>query len=281
MHSLRPCGIDGIELVSPIYTATATSSTTSSNPSWATDLAVLFSALHKHFHLAPSPSCATHIHVSRVPPLSGNELAALAKAALYFEPAVDRLVPPFRRGGGGDSGIGGGGGETRYWCRSNRASAALMALSLAGCLARLDDQLDSFENEAAAAVAETMNLVSRDSPVGRAKGKTADFVHGKLFKWNFAGVLPGGSGTVEFRQPAGCLAAGDAAAWVRFKLAFVAGAVRWGPGLGRDGVLWPEAGESLEELWGMLDTGRRELRWERLEGVEALFQGAQESVSLC
>ncbi|KXX73994.1 hypothetical protein MMYC01_209014 [Madurella mycetomatis] len=247
----------GIELVSPIYTLHPDGSGSNGGVShWAAELAKLFSALHKHFLVSPSPKCATHIHVSGLPvPLSGGELAGLAKMALYFERAVDLLVPADRRG-------------AKHWCQSSRASPTLLGLSLSECLAALDGAA-----VAVAPVVEAMNLVSPASPAGRSFRRTADFVHGKVYKWNFTGMLPGGSGTVEFRQPAGCVAAGDAAAWVRFTLAFVVGAMNQGPGLGREGV-WAGAGESLDELWELLDIGRRGLGWARLEGVDQLFERA-------
>ncbi|GAB1320938.1 Amidoligase enzyme [Madurella fahalii] len=265
----------GIELVSPIYTLPSGSSSSSSSSGgngssthWATELSKLFATLHKHFLVSPSAKCATHVHVSGAPaPLSAGELAGLAKTAVYFEPAVDFLVPADRRG-------------ATYWCQSNRASPALQGLALGECLAALDGAAAAgaaaeaaADGMGTAAVVEAMNLVAAASPAGRSFRHTADFVHGKVYKWNFTGMLPGGSGTVEFRQPPGCATAGDAAAWVRFTLAFVVGAMNHGPALGRDGV-WAGAGESFEELWELLDMGRRGLGWARLDGVDQLFERA-------
>ncbi|KAL2015663.1 hypothetical protein VTK56DRAFT_5041 [Thermocarpiscus australiensis] len=255
----------GIELVSPIYQATSY---------WATDLATLFSTLHAAFTVAPSPHCSTHVHLSGTPnPLSAAELAALAKAALYYEPALDRLVPPARRG------------SAAYWCQSNRANPSLAGLTLPECLAKLDcaaAAASASETTAPAAgarpVVEAMNLFPADSAYGKAHGKPGDFVRGKVYKWDFTGMLSakdkdaggaGGRGTVEFRQPPGSVAVEDAMGWVTLAVAFVVGAMVIGPRLGGDGT--QEAGASVDELWDLLVCGAQALGWESLGAVEGLF----------
>ncbi|KAK1764461.1 putative amidoligase enzyme-domain-containing protein [Phialemonium atrogriseum] len=180
----------GIELVSPVYPIYSY---------WAADLDTIFTALHKAFSLVPSPHCSTHVHVSGAPdPLSPADLAALAKSALYHEPALDLLFPPARRAG-------------QYWCRSIRASEAL------GGVAALGDCLAVVDRAAAAAaggggyagVVEAVNLFPAASPYGRAHGWKADAVRGKVYKWDFSRMVGAeegagaGAATVEFRQPPG------------------------------------------------------------------------------
>lgn len=79
-------------------------------------------------------------------------LAAVAKAVLYFEPALDALLPASRSSNGngissssssssGSSGRKNGSSTTGdpYWCQSNRASVAMRTLpGLADCFALLD-----------------------------------------------------------------------------------------------------------------------------------------------
>lgn len=239
----------GIELVSPVYHI---------NTFWTTDLATIFSTLHSSFTIVPSLHCSTHVHLSGHPqPLSAAGLAALAKSALYYEPALDLLVPPARR----DS--------SAYWCQSNRASPALRNYSLNDCLALLDNTTSS------RAVIEAVNLFPAASAYGRAHGKHKDFVRGKVYKWDFTGMLSSSSstsdktvkGTVEFRQPAGSVDAEEAVAWVTLAAAFVAGAMVVGPSLGEVG----EQGASAEELWALLTTGAEVLGWEGLGSVGELF----------
>ncbi|KUI65429.1 hypothetical protein VM1G_01254 [Cytospora mali] len=288
-------GLWGIEIVSPIYPATWY---------WATDLEMIFSTLKHSFVIAPSGNCSTHIHVSATPlPLNSMELSSLAKAALYFEPALDQLVPTDRRG------------STAYWCQSNRASIALKSLGLGDCLGMIDaavyltppstasssssggsnSPLDggpsSSEQAATRAVVETMNLFPAASAYGKAHGKKHNFIRGKVYKWDFTGMLPRSSasssssssrdgtmtparGTVEFRQPPGSGSAEDAKGWVSLVLAFVAGVTT---GSGSSG--WSASGGmgvggeggSVEELWGVVVSGASVLGWEGVGAADGIF----------
>jgi len=239
--------LGGIELVSPIYHV---------GWYWASDLDTIFDTLHGAYIVSPSPNCSTHVHVSGTPsPLAAHELAALAKAALYFEPAVDALVPPPRRG------------SAAYWCQSNRDSAALKMVPLDDCLEALDHAGSSDRG-----VVEAMNLCPAASAYGRAHGKKHDFVRGKVYKWDLSGMLPrtaGGTGlgTVEFRQPPGSLSAAEASGWVMLALAFVAASVESG-----FRVVDGENGAEPEELWSLLMTGADALGWDDVTGLEGVFE---------
>lgn len=290
----------GIEFVSPIYLAEPTFS-------WAADLSTIFGVLHASFLISPSPHCSTHVHLSGYPaPLSGAELAALAKAALYHERALDSLVPPGRRGGwsssssfssssSSSSSSASSASSSSYWCQSNRANPSLASLPLATCLSVIDNAAAFDDGIVAggggsgriASVVETMNLFPAASAYARAHGKTADFVRGKVYKWNMEGMMSGGGGkglgTVEFRQPPGSLTAEDAAGWVMLAVSFAAGALVVGPGLGVGagmtgmmGMMGVEAmgaeeGGSMEELWALLGAGAGSLGWEGLGPVEGIF----------
>ncbi|KAJ9150776.1 hypothetical protein NKR23_g3495 [Pleurostoma richardsiae] len=288
-------GLWGLELVSPVYPAAWY---------WATDLETIFSTLRGSFALAPSQHCSTHVHVSGSPfPLSAFDLAALAKAALYYEPALDALVPAGRRA------------SAAYWCQSNRSNPALAHYpSLADCLTGIDaavayatgragadspssasssssgyyppagssssaaatsSSATAVAEDAAAvrAVVEAMNLFPASSPYGRAHGKKHDFVRGKVYKWDFTGMLAppegGGRGTVEFRQAPGSASAEEAKGWVTLALALVAGVVA--DAAGGDVLAAAEGGAALEELWGVLGRGADALGWEGLGAAEGIF----------
>ncbi|KAK3374554.1 putative amidoligase enzyme-domain-containing protein [Podospora didyma] len=242
----------GLELVSPIYPVYSY---------WASDLSTIFTVLHNSFNLSPSPHCSTHVHISGTPtPLSASELAALAKATLYYEPALDLLVPASRRG------------SAAYWCQSNLSNPTLAGLTLDEALATLDDTCSGPTDDGGRAVVERMNLFPANSAYGRAHGKHKDFVRGKVYKWDFTGMLPvpqnGPRGTVEYRQAPGSLGADEAATWVTLAVAFVVGAMAVGPSLGGEGV---GLGASPEELWALLAAGAETLGWESLGAVEDLF----------
>ncbi|KAG8156383.1 hypothetical protein KVR01_013724 [Diaporthe batatas] len=263
-------GLWGIELVSPVYPATW---------SWAVDMELIFSTIRRYFILVPSPHCSTHIHVSATPlPLSPIELSALAKAALYFEPAVDQLVPADRRA------------SNAYWCQSNRASVALRSMSLQECLVTVDAAWDLpatssntelFDRSLARALVGSMNLFPASSTYGRAHGKKHDFVRGKVYKWDFSRMLPRPSSsskgsatgptpeTVEFRQPPGSCSAEDAKGWITLVLALVAGATKttsWAP-LSVTGM----QGGSIGELWALVVTGASVLGWDGVGDAAVIF----------
>lgn len=268
---------------------------------------MIFSALKHSFVVAPSDNCSTHIHVSGTPlPLNSTELSSLAKAALYFEPALDQLVPAERRC------------STAYWCQSNRASIALKALGLGDCLSMIDaaayptppstasssfsssggiagpleDGLgSSSEQTATRAVVETMNLFPAASAYGKAHGKKHNFIRGKVYKWDFTGMLPQSSspslssssssrdgtvtparGTVEFRQPPGSRSAEDAKGWASLVLAFVAGVTTTSSARSASSVMGAGGeGGSVEELLEVVVSGASVLGWEGVGAADGIF----------
>jgi hypothetical protein len=192
--------------------------------------------------MGPSDRCGTHVHISRTTPSSAPELGNLAKATLYFESALDSLLPATRSNN-----------DQCYWSQSNRNTnnPVLAGLSLKTCLDKIDAAATLVSTTAAGAghplrpIVEVMNLCSHESKLARVWGKTAPFVRGKTHKWDFTGLLaPSGSvasdrdlgikDTVEFRQPPGSRTAGEAEAWVKLTVAFVAGAVDGGQQFGRE-----------------------------------------------
>lgn len=240
---------------------------------------LIFSTIRHYFIMAPSTHCSTHIHISGTPlALSPAELSALARAALYFEPALDQLVPADRRA------------STAYWCQSNRSSVALRSLSLQDCLVMVDDAVDlpatpmsgePADHGRTRALVGSMNLFPATSTYGRAHGKKHDFVRGKVYKWDFSRMLPRPSssksssavtlsqGTVEFRQPPGSRSAEDAKGWITLVLALVAGATKT--------TTWVAAsatgleGATIGELWALIVTGASMLGWDGVGDAAAIF----------
>ncbi|KAK4187128.1 putative amidoligase enzyme-domain-containing protein [Podospora australis] len=248
----------GIELVSPIYTPSTF---------WATDLATIFSVLHSSYLVLPSPHCSTHIHISSCssspygqgsPGLfTPDQITSLAKSALFFESALDQLVPPERR-------------NNPYWCQSNRGNPFLAGRPLSQCLALVEDNAMGTMRE----VVEKMNLFPADSAYGKAHGRKEDFVRGKVYKWDFTGMLPpgeGGSGrgTIEFRQAPGSLTSENAEGWITLALAFVAGAVSMN--VNHLGVDADDQGATMDDLWDLFAGGAEVLGWQSLGEVERLF----------
>lgn len=238
-------------------------------------------------------------------------LTQLVQAALYFESALDQLVPAERR----DS--------SAYWCQSLRASPGLRGRSLGTCLDLLAASLSSWyeetqvlqsQEEAGAGggisgpppprhrgrgrvnalderpdtrvvrtLVETVNLFPAASAYGKAHGKKKDFVRGKVYKWDFSGMLPpsfsssssaagGPRGTVEFRQAPGSRSAEDAQGWISVVLGLVA-CVTTSSGWTVP-YLEPLAGKrggSLDELWAVLETGAAILGWDVVGAATQVF----------
>ncbi|GAB1310641.1 Amidoligase enzyme [Madurella fahalii] len=181
----------GIKLVSPFRRL-------SRHPhAWQSELGDLLHALHAHFELTTTHQCFTHVHVVPEPGYwTLGQARALAKSALYFEPCLDALVPPYRR--------------RSVWAKSNRNNRYFGALSMAQCFDRIDAQ-QSFEGLAA-----RMNWCDAASPTGRALRARPgeDFQH-DAYRWGFANLNEGaGLGTVEFRQPPGSTSAAEVITWV-------------------------------------------------------------------
>ena len=280
---------------------------------WVATLQTIFAVLTGHFVLAPTTQAGTHVHVSCEPAVlatnGAGALAAVAKAALYFEPALDALMPASRSSGGKD------GGGSPYWCQSNRASVALKGLSggLESCFALLDECYAAGAG-GAEPIVRAMCLFPASSAYGRAHGYKADFVHG-VYKWDFSGLLPDtGSGTLEYRQvsenigpcptyappsrivPAatswyqcpklhmltrprtnqcpGSRTADEARAWVELGLCFVAGAIDTGhtldPLAQQHRQQVCEGGNLMEDLWWMLCAGAQAAGVGELEGIRAM-----------
>ncbi|KAI8248214.1 hypothetical protein K4K53_001066 [Colletotrichum sp. SAR 10_77] len=193
-----------LELVSPIF---------SLDSLWLADTGNIFSAIQKHSSIQSIPQCSTHVHISQDgQDFSPYQLAALSKAILTYEACFDALVPADR--------------ESAYWCQSNRWNPIMTRCqTLEDCL----DILDTASQSGTSAVVEAMCIFPASSAYGRAHGRKKDFVHGKVYKWNFARLLGNENGrTIEFRQPSGSTCAEEAIGWVLLTLTFVAGATGGG-----------------------------------------------------
>ncbi|OHW98540.1 hypothetical protein CSPAE12_02766 [Colletotrichum incanum] len=215
------------ELVSPVFGL---------DSPWLNDTDRIFSAIRKHSSVQKVPQCSTHVHIS----LAGrdftpSQLACLGKAILAYESCFDALVPKDR--------------ASAYWCQSNRRNPVLSRCqTLQDCL----NLLDAASQRGTTAVVETMCLFPASSAYGRAHGRKKDFVHGKVYKWNFARLLGhDNSRTIEFRQPSGSTCMEDAVGWVLLTLTFVAGATGDGNCIGP----LESGGVDRLEFWHLLCHG--------------------------
>ncbi|KAF6833273.1 hypothetical protein CPLU01_05624 [Colletotrichum plurivorum] len=216
-----------LEIVSPVFNL---------DSQWLTDTDNIFSAIGKHSSVQVVPQCSTHVHISQArQDFSPYQLAALSKAILVYEACFDALVPADR--------------ASAYWCQSNRWNPVLSRCqTLEDCL----DHLDTAAQRGTTAVVEAMCTFPASSAYGRAHGRKKDFVHGKVYKWNFARLLGKDAGrTIEFRQPSGSTCTEDAIGWVLVTLTFVAGATGGGNCVGALEI----GGDDRTEFWHLLCHG--------------------------
>ncbi|KAK2062736.1 hypothetical protein LY76DRAFT_642974 [Colletotrichum caudatum] len=217
-----------LELVSPVFGL---------DSPWMSDTNHIFSAIQKHSSVQRVSQCSTHVHISQAgQDFTTSQLTCLAKAILVYESCFDSLVPNDR--------------ASVYWCQSNRHNPVLSRCkTLEDCLGLLD----MASQRGSAAIVETMCLFPASSAYGRAHGRKKDFVHGKVYKWNFSRLLgPDNCRTIEFRQPSGSTCMEDAVGWVLLTLTFVAGATGGGNCLGS---LEHGGGGDRLELWHLLCHG--------------------------
>lgn len=137
------------------------------------------------------------------------------------------------------------------------------------------------QDAAVRALVETVNMFPAASAYGKAHGRKKDFVRGKVYKWDFSGMLPkkpssssssaggGPQGTVEFRQAPGSRSAEDAKGWISVVLTLVACVTTMAPLAG--GSRLNKAGGSLEELWGVLGSGAEILGWDGVGAAANIF----------
>ncbi|KAI1634460.1 putative amidoligase enzyme-domain-containing protein [Biscogniauxia mediterranea] len=193
----------GMEVVSPVLAY-------SDRRTWTQGLQLVFSQLHR-YEAATNPSCGTHVHVSLNPSWSLAHLKALASAILYFDGPLTQLCQRAARQGS-------------HWARPHRGptNETLRDKSITAGLALVARARTAFE------------VISVVAPPGG---------HCREYQWNLwavTGLTTWGvppdmvddalraavrnsraaacqavrrTGTVEFRMPPGCDAAGQAAVW--------------------------------------------------------------------
>lgn len=149
-------------------------------------------------------SCGTHVHVSTDTGFHVRQAKAIARAILYFEPAINALVPPDRRKNSYC--------KTFYLCNKNfQGLDPKQAIDVIDAIIELDDETDGiaapdtspefYDEEFAHPITKIMNN------------------HKRYFTWNFVTIVR--TTTIEFRQAPGVTTPGETLAWVEFVVTFV------------------------------------------------------------
>ncbi|CAK7214315.1 hypothetical protein SBRCBS47491_002098 [Sporothrix bragantina] len=294
----------GIELVSPVYDA--------GGNQWVADVETIFALLDAHnIQVYQSDKCSTHVHLSTYPhPLTETAAMHLAEAVLYYEAALDALMPAHRQ-------TATAAGTASYWCQSNRASHLFAGIETAPpqidniedyvlfCRAEhkagravplsnadheipLDTCLDivrACHDMSAFSMDQAMNWMAAGSLYGRTRRMATDFVRGKVYKWNFESLYrrssktktktanaPHKDGTVEFRLPPGSVCATDVGLWVSLAATFVAGVLVL---QGRQISSPAGNGATLGELKLLLEEGQQALGWQDLGLLQDVLKSVQ------
>ncbi|KAI8951762.1 hypothetical protein F4801DRAFT_543354 [Xylaria longipes] len=164
---------------------------------WEDDVEMFWNAWSHVFRKPDASSlCGSHIHVSPYPSkaFSLSQLKDIAFGVIFYEPLVQELLPKCR--------------QHNKYCRKNTLrSKKLQDLRSGGYglqdfwsyISVIDDEnkLRDFMQESS----------------GQLKDRHA--------LWNFDNILPGGSGSIEFRGGHGLRGSAETRMWISFVVAFI------------------------------------------------------------
>lgn len=167
----------------------------STDPLWREHVEVAWECLLQKYHVTSHGSCGTHVHVSLVPNYNLRDIQRIAASAIYFEAAIEALVPADRR--------------QNVWVQSNWRHSPLL-------MRKGRSRLESIaEIERATTKDRVISLMQED-------GETS-------FTWNFSHLSKGGlKQTIEFRKPPASVTSSEALSWAELTMTFVQAAVQHG-----------------------------------------------------
>ncbi|KAF9644773.1 hypothetical protein BDM02DRAFT_3190303 [Thelephora ganbajun] len=155
----------------------------------------VFHFRHGELFHETNDSCGTHVHVSPSNEYTSAQIKAVARAAIYFEPAINALVPSHRLG--------------NEFCKTFFASNEhFKDKTVEQAIAMVDGVGETHK-----AIIELMNPPGRLSEPNR------------FYAWNFANLVDNGILTIEFRQAEGVTTPDGALAWAEFVVTFIGAAV--------------------------------------------------------
>ncbi len=146
----------------------------------------MWAAMRAVFHMPEkSPLCGSHIHISRGPGRSFtlSQLKTIAYGIVLYEPLVLKFLV--------DSRVG------NDYCRPNSQNSSRLRGVPAGSRAQLI---------AAAGAAEALKTIMQDD---------------RRVLWNFANIVPGKTGTIEFRGGRGLRGGVRTKWWIAFTVSFI------------------------------------------------------------
>jgi Putative amidoligase enzyme len=153
---------------------------------WRDHVAVMWEFLEDHYDIASDFTCSTHIHVSLCrPTYNARDIRKIAAASIYFEPALEALVPSHRK--------------LNSFCKSNYINGPAGAKMGKSRLELIHE-------------VEKKHLFKEILPLLQPNTD-------KNFCWNF--LSHDLCGTVEFRKPPPSETRDEALSWAEYVMEFV------------------------------------------------------------
>lgn len=175
---------DPIEMVSPVLKFDPGSQ-------WRSSVQQFWDTMRRISFIKTNRTCGTHVHLS---PPKGQSwdihwVKCICRTAIYFEEAIEVLVPPPRRG--------------NEYCRSNSVDNPLLHGKPLG---EIFDLIEACSN-----IPDVVRLLNPD---------TRDYAFN--FR-NLDSSLSSRPQTVEFRRPPGVTTAAECLSWTQFTVSFIMG----------------------------------------------------------
>lgn len=182
---------EGLELISPILRVQAGSA-------WRSHVAFIWFYLEKAYDIAANNSCGTHIHVSVAGGYTLVDLQRIACSIIYFEPALEAVLPPDRQG--------------NMYAKSNR----------------IDNKNFGYKNLSRRQAMDEIAACPNLRALVLLMNPPREGDHDKMFGWNFLNLLQSSQSTIEFRRGAASTSSTDVFMWAEVALSFVRAAMRKG-----------------------------------------------------
>jgi Putative amidoligase enzyme len=164
------------------------------NSSWRDRVSTTWTYLEQHYYISSDYKCATHIHISLMPNYELKDLQRIASSAIYFEPALEALVPEERRRSGYAKSI---------WLHSPSFGRGMISRS--------------------AAIALIESTGSKQCLLQLLQGSDT------YYSWNFRNMADReAKKTIEFRKAPASLTAEEVLSWAEFAMNFAQASIEYG-----------------------------------------------------